>query len=77
MHAPATPFSKAFITCTDGHYYVVVRAFNKVDYGGPMATSICHSVPLAVDNTPPFVNSITNVRYDGQTNLISADFSIR
>ena len=57
---------------TDGKYYSSVRALNKVDFGGPLATTVCHSTPLAIDNTPPIIYSIYNVTYNSATFLIGA-----
>lgn len=58
---------------SDGPYFITVRAINKVEYGGPLATSFCHSTPYIVDNTPPFVYEIYNIRYEeDQFNLSMA-----
>lgn len=51
----------------DGKYYITVRAINKMEYGGPLATSVCHSTAYAIDNSPPIVYEIFNVQYDEET----------
>lgn len=64
---------KEFFLISDGPYFITVRAINKVEYGGPLATSFCHSTPYIVDNTPPFVYEIYNIRYEeDQFNLSMA-----
>ncbi|CAH1258771.1 JAG1 [Branchiostoma lanceolatum] len=60
----------------DGMYHVTVRAINKVEFGGPMATTVCHSTPYTIDNTPPFVHSVTNVNYDDDVQLISVEYNV-
>lgn len=54
----------------DGDYYLTLRALNDVSYGGPLSTSICHSTPLIIDNSPPFVYEIYNLTYDENTYTI-------
>lgn len=51
----------------DGKYYITVRAINRVEYGGPLATSVCHSTAYAIDNSPPIVYEIFNVQYNEET----------
>lgn len=48
----------------DGKYYVTVRAINRIDYGGPLALTICHSTPYIIDNSPPIIYEIYNIKYD-------------
>ncbi|XP_048258679.1 uncharacterized protein LOC124137747 [Haliotis rufescens] len=59
----------------DGKYYVTLRALNKVEYGGPLATTICHTTPLGIDNTPPFLYEIYNISYNEDTFTINAQFN--
>jgi hypothetical protein len=35
---------------SDGQYFVTVRALNEVKYGGPLATTVCHTTPYTVDD---------------------------
>ncbi|KAK3788402.1 hypothetical protein RRG08_044436, partial [Elysia crispata] len=59
----------------DGRYYVTIRAINQVEYGGPLVTTICHSTPLAIDNTPPIIYEIYNIKYDDVSYNLTADFN--
>ncbi|GFR58918.1 protein jagged-2 [Elysia marginata] len=59
----------------DGKYYVTVRAINQVEYGGPLVTTFCHSTPLAIDNTPPIIYEIYNIKYDDVSYNLTADFN--
>ncbi|XP_046574117.1 uncharacterized protein LOC124282192 [Haliotis rubra] len=61
----------------DGKYYITLRALNKVDYGGPLVTTICHTTPLVVDNSPPLLFEVYNVSYDEDTFLINAQYNAR
>lgn len=56
-----------FFLFLDGKYYITVRAINRVEYGGPLATSVCHSTAYAIDNSPPIVYEIFNVQYNEET----------
>ncbi|ESO82597.1 hypothetical protein LOTGIDRAFT_236952 [Lottia gigantea] len=59
----------------DGKYYLTVRALNKVEYGGPLVTSFCHSTPYVIDNSVPFVHEVFNVRYDEESEDLSAEYN--
>ncbi|XP_078585864.1 uncharacterized protein LOC144867675 [Branchiostoma floridae x Branchiostoma japonicum] len=48
----------------DGPYHVSVRALNKIEFGGPLATTVCHTTPYTIDTTPPFVNHVEIISYD-------------
>nr|XP_006817933.1 PREDICTED: uncharacterized protein LOC100377080 [Saccoglossus kowalevskii] len=48
----------------DGQYHVTVRALNKVEFGGPLATTVCHTTPYTIDNTPPLVHDVNLIEYD-------------
>ncbi|XP_066264364.1 uncharacterized protein [Branchiostoma lanceolatum] len=61
----------------DGLYYVTVRAINKVEYGGPLATTVCHSTPYAIDNTEPFIHEVFDMLYDEKMYIISASYNVR
>ncbi|XP_019617781.1 PREDICTED: uncharacterized protein LOC109465080 [Branchiostoma belcheri] len=41
-----------------------------------MATTVCHSTPYTIDNTQPFVHSVTDVNYDDDTQQISAEYNV-
>ena len=49
---------------SDGIYHVTVRALNNIEYGGPMAASVCHSTEYIIDTTPPIIHAVENVTYD-------------
>jgi hypothetical protein len=49
---------------SDDRYYITVRAINKVEYGGPLSTSVCHTTPYIIDNSPPLVYELYNIQYD-------------
>ncbi|KAK3101936.1 hypothetical protein FSP39_007496 [Pinctada imbricata] len=63
-NAMISPIDAPYTTLPDGRYYVSVRAINKVDYGGPFSTTVCHTTPFAVDNSPPVVYEMYNIKYD-------------
>ncbi|XP_053400990.1 uncharacterized protein LOC123541000 [Mercenaria mercenaria] len=56
-----------------GKYYLTVRAINKVEYGGPLATTICHSVPYIIDITNPVVYEVFDIKYDEDRYMLSAE----
>ncbi|XP_038062441.1 uncharacterized protein LOC119732930 [Patiria miniata] len=58
------------VNLPDGAYYITVRALNKVEFGGPMALTVCHSTPLIIDNTPPIIYSIDDITYDSSIGRI-------
>ncbi|XP_035668224.1 uncharacterized protein LOC118410558 isoform X2 [Branchiostoma floridae] len=60
----------------DGKYHVTVRPINNVEFGGVMATTVCHTTPYTIDNTPPFVHRIHNVQYDEEAYAISAEYNV-
>ncbi|XP_019614832.1 PREDICTED: uncharacterized protein LOC109462715, partial [Branchiostoma belcheri] len=60
----------------DGLYYVSVRAINKVEYGGPLATTVCHSTPYAIDNTEPLIHEVFEMLYDEETHVILASYNV-
>lgn len=56
----------------DGEYYITLRALNEVLYGGPLATTVCHTTPLTVDNSPPLVWEVYDIQYDEDTYNLTA-----
>ncbi|XP_070573761.1 uncharacterized protein [Ptychodera flava] len=60
----------------DGPYHITVRAINKVDFGGPMATTVCHSMPYIIDRTPPIVHDIAILGYDEEDCVITAMYNL-
>ncbi|XP_070572594.1 uncharacterized protein [Ptychodera flava] len=60
----------------DGSYHVSVRALNKVEFGGPLATTVCHSTPYIIDNSPPLVHHIRLVDYDEVACVIIAEYDV-
>ncbi|KAK6174798.1 hypothetical protein SNE40_013376 [Patella caerulea] len=59
----------------DGKYYVTVRALNKVEYGGPLVTTFCHTTPYVIDNTKPFVYEVFDVQYDEESEDLSTAYN--
>ncbi|XP_070573688.1 uncharacterized protein [Ptychodera flava] len=60
----------------DGVYHVSVRALNKVEFGGPLATTVCHTTSYIIDNTAPFVNHVHLAEYDEYACIISTFFNV-
>ncbi|KAI8482777.1 hypothetical protein Bbelb_394390 [Branchiostoma belcheri] len=60
----------------DGVYHITVRAINNVEFGGAMATTVCHTTPYIIDNTPPFVHHVHSVQYDETDFTISAEYNV-
>ncbi|XP_066275501.1 uncharacterized protein [Branchiostoma lanceolatum] len=60
----------------DGEYHITVRAINNVEFGGAMATTVCHTTPYIIDNTPPFVHHVHSVQYDENDFTISAEYNV-
>ncbi|KAI8516766.1 hypothetical protein Bbelb_053470 [Branchiostoma belcheri] len=60
----------------DGVYHITVRAINNVEFGGAMATTVCHTTPYIIDNTPPFVHHVHSVQYDEDALVISAEYDV-
>ncbi|XP_078658231.1 uncharacterized protein LOC144903714 [Branchiostoma floridae x Branchiostoma belcheri] len=60
----------------DGFYHVSVRAVNKVEFGGPLATTVCHGVPYVIDTTPPFVNHVELISYDENTYELIVEYNV-
>ncbi|XP_070574642.1 uncharacterized protein [Ptychodera flava] len=60
----------------DGRYHVTVRALNKVELGGPLATTVCHTIPYTIDNTPPIVHEVFNVHYDDTDCTIRTEYNV-
>ncbi|XP_064646638.1 uncharacterized protein LOC135499666 isoform X2 [Lineus longissimus] len=61
----------------DGTYYLTIRAFNKADYGGPLAMTVCHSVPYIIDNTPPIFGKLFKIEYNETSHWIKANHTAR
>ena len=66
-----------FFIYPDGAYFISVRALNKVEFGGPMALTVCHNTPLIIDNTPPIIDSINNITYDSSIGRIGLQVNAR
>ncbi|KAI8486030.1 hypothetical protein Bbelb_361300, partial [Branchiostoma belcheri] len=60
----------------DGVYHITVRSINNVEFGGAMATTVCHTTPYIIDNTPPFVHHVHSVQYDETDFTISAEYNV-
>ncbi|XP_061197209.1 uncharacterized protein LOC133205414 [Saccostrea echinata] len=59
---------------SDGQYYVTVQALNNVVHGGSLVTTVCHSVPLTVDTSPPEFKGLTDIIFDEDFNLMAIYF---
>ncbi|XP_078575736.1 uncharacterized protein LOC144861641 [Branchiostoma floridae x Branchiostoma japonicum] len=60
----------------DGFYHVSVRAVNKVEFGGPLATTVCHATPYTIDTTPPFVNHVKFISYDEVSYELIVEYNV-
>jgi len=45
---------------------------NDVKYGGPLATTVCHTTPYTVDNSRPFITDIYGITYDEDLFILGA-----
>ncbi|XP_062567667.1 uncharacterized protein LOC134229900 [Saccostrea cucullata] len=59
---------------SDGQYYVTVQSLNNVVHGGSLVTTVCHSVPLTVDTSPPEFKGLTDIIFDEDFNLMAIYF---
>lgn len=59
----------------EGRYYFNVRAFNSVIRGGPLSTTVCNTVPLAVDITKPIMHSF-NITYNDDREALQYFFNV-
>nr|XP_006820036.1 PREDICTED: uncharacterized protein LOC102804939 [Saccoglossus kowalevskii] len=60
----------------DGHYFITVRAINGVEFGGPMATTVCHTTEYTIDSTPPFVYDVYEWEYDDVTCELFVNYNV-
>ncbi|XP_078695733.1 uncharacterized protein LOC144924478 [Branchiostoma floridae x Branchiostoma belcheri] len=60
----------------DGVYHITVRSINNVEFGGALATTVCHTTPYIIDNTRPFVHHVHSVLYDETDFTISAEYNV-
>lgn len=60
------------LSISAGKYFITVRALNKVDYGGLLGTTICHTTPYIIDNTMPIIYEIFDIKYKEALFEISA-----
>ncbi|KAK3094096.1 hypothetical protein FSP39_024081 [Pinctada imbricata] len=58
------------LTLKDGLYYVTVQALNNIIHGGALVTTLCHTVPFAVDTTPPDFHGVEEIYYDEDFDLL-------
>ena len=54
-----------------------MRALSEIDFGGPMALTVCHSTPYIIDTTPPVIHEIYSATYDEDTHVVSAIVNAR
>ncbi len=59
-----------YLCISDGKYYVTVRGINDIEFG-PLALSVCHAQPFAIDTTPPIIYEVYDLAYDEDSFLIS------
>ncbi|VDI57617.1 Hypothetical predicted protein [Mytilus galloprovincialis] len=62
--AMISPIPAPYTQLPDDQYFITVRAMNGVKYGGPLATTVCHTTPYIVDNSPPIIYELYNIGYD-------------
>ncbi|XP_076085326.1 uncharacterized protein LOC143056125 [Mytilus galloprovincialis] len=62
--AMISPLPAPYEQLPDDQYFITVRAINGVKYGGPLATTVCHTTPYIVDNSPPIIYELYNIQYD-------------
>ncbi|CAH1783349.1 unnamed protein product, partial [Owenia fusiformis] len=48
----------------------------KVEFGGPMALTVCHSLPYIVDTTPPLVHHVLTLSYSEYTHVIEMTYNV-
>ncbi|VDI79784.1 Hypothetical predicted protein [Mytilus galloprovincialis] len=68
--AMISPIPAPYTRLPDGQYFVTVRALNDVKYGGPLVTTVCHSIPLTVDNSRPEIYDVYGIEYDEHLPLL-------
>ena len=49
---------------------MTVRGINDIEFG-PLALSVCHAQPFAIDTTPPVIYEVYDLAYDEDSFLIS------
>ena len=49
---------------------MTVRAINNIEFG-PLALTVCHAQPYAVDTTAPIIYAVDDIKYDEDTFQIS------
>lgn len=54
----------------DGLYYMTVQCLNNVEFGGSLVTTVCHSVPLTVDTTPPVFERVEQIYFDEHFDIL-------
>ena len=54
----------------DGPYFVTVQALNSIVFGGALVTSVCHSTPIIVDTTAPWLDFVEDIFYDEDFDLL-------
>ncbi|XP_052081925.1 uncharacterized protein LOC127719726 isoform X2 [Mytilus californianus] len=62
--AMISPLPAPYEQLPDDQYFITVRAINGAKYGGPFATTVCHTTPYIVDNSPPIIYELYNIQYD-------------
>ncbi|XP_061168902.1 uncharacterized protein LOC133178171 [Saccostrea echinata] len=55
----------------DGKYFMTVQCVNNVVFGGSLVTTVCHSIPLIVDTTPPFFNGVQQIYFDEHFDMLA------
>ena len=58
----------------EGFYWFSVKAYNNIQRGGPLTTTVCSTVPLAIDITKPVFNSM-QLDYDDDTRSITINYN--
>ena len=65
------------LSMPDGKYYITVQALNNIVFGGALVTSVCHSVALIVDTTPPILLCVEDVFFDGDFELLAVYYKVK
>ena len=49
---------------------MTVQALNSIVFGGALVTSVCHSTPIIVDTTAPWLDFVEDIFYDEDFDLL-------
>lgn len=49
---------------------MTVQCLNNVVFGGSLVTTVCHSLPITVDTTPPFFDGVEQIYFDEHFDIL-------